>query len=505
MRFLSCAVVSVMTVLWFASPALAVSVTIFEESIAGDADGSHPGVTTVGLTDGSNVIVGSLASPAVDDYFRVPVGGGTATITDMTLTVDGDGSSGVTSVYVLFFDSEGNFVGQTSPPVFGVPFSDQSLFSGTGFGPSTPGFSEWANNQTEFFFQISSAGQSGMANNNYSLTIESTLVLGPIFEESIAGDADGSHPGVTTVGLTDGSNVIVGSLASPAVDDYFRVPVGGGTATITDMTLTVDGDGSSGVTSVYVLFFDSEGNFVGQTSPPVFGVPFSDQSLFSGTGFGPSTPGFSEWANNQTEFFFQISSAGQSGMANNNYSLAIDSTVDSDGDGVGDSTDAFPVNPNESVDTDGDGTGDNGDPCPIDPNDDSDGDGSCDSADAFPLDPSETADTDGDGTGDNADAFPFDASEETDTDGDGIGNNADTDDDSDGISDAIEIAIGFDPIKSDSNDNGTADGDALVARLQNCADEVVPILTPPGSSVLIGLLLGFGAARLHARRGRRAH
>ena len=326
-----------------------------------------------------------------------------------------------------------------------------------------------------------------------------------IFEESIAGDADGSHPGVTTAGLTDGSNVIVGSLASPAVDDYFRVPVGGGTATITDMTLTVDGDGSSGVTSVYVLFFDSEGNFVGQTSPPLFGVPFSDQSLFSGTGFGPSTPGFSEWANNQTEFFFQISSAGQSGMANNNYSLAIDSTVDSDGDGVGDSTDAFPVNPNESVDTDGDGTGDNGDPCPIDPNDDSDGDGSCDSADAFPLDPSETADTDGDGTGDNADAFPFDASEETDTDGDGIGNNADTDDDSDGISDAIEIAIGFDPIKSDSNDNGTADGDALVARLQNCADEVVPILTPPGSSVLIGLLLGFGAARLHARRGRRAH
>ena len=180
---------------------------------------------------------------------------------------------------------------------------------------------------------------------------------------------------------------------------------------------------------------------MGQTSPPLFGVPFSDQSLFSGTGFGPSTPGFSEWANNQTEFFFQISAAGQSGMANNNYSLTIDSTVviDGDGDGVGDSSDAFPADPNESVDTDGDGTGDN----------------------------------------------------------------ADTDDDGDGISDAIEIAIGFDPIKTDSNDNGTADGDDLVALLQNCANAVVPALTPPGSGVLVGLLLGFGAARLHARRGRR--
>ena len=47
---------------------------------------------------------------------------------------------------------------------------------------------------------------------------------------------------------------------------------------------------------------------------------------------------------------------------------AIPITVDSDGDGVPNDTDAFPEDPNESVDTDGDGFGDNSDPDPNDPN-----------------------------------------------------------------------------------------------------------------------------------------
>jgi len=60
--------------------------------------------------------------------------------------------------------------------------------------------------------------------------------------------------------------------------------------------------------------------------------------------------------------------------------------VDSDGDGVPDTEDAFPNDPTESADSDGDGVGDN--------------------ADAFPNDPTESADSDGDGVGDNTDAFP---------------------------------------------------------------------------------------------------
>jgi len=73
-----------------------------------------------------------------------------------------------------------------------------------------------------------------------------------------------------------------------------------------------------------------------------------------------------------------------------------DSDDDADGDGVPDSEDAFPADPNESVDTDGDGLGNNTD-------EDDDGDGYTDSTDRFPLDPSEWLDSDGDGVGDNAD------------------------------------------------------------------------------------------------------
>ena len=79
--------------------------------------------------------------------------------------------------------------------------------------------------------------------------------------------------------------------------------------------------------------------------------------------------------------------------------------IDSDGDGVPDTEDEFPDDPDEDTDTDGDGVGDN--------------------SDAFPDDANETADTDGDGTGDNSDAFPNDPAEDTDTDGDGVGDNSD--------------------------------------------------------------------------------
>lgn len=56
---------------------------------------------------------------------------------------------------------------------------------------------------------------------------------------------------------------------------------------------------------------------------------------------------------------------------------------------------------------------------------DSDGDGVSDSQDAYPNDASESADSDGDGVGDNADAFADDANETTDGDGDAVGDNGD--------------------------------------------------------------------------------
>jgi len=79
--------------------------------------------------------------------------------------------------------------------------------------------------------------------------------------------------------------------------------------------------------------------------------------------------------------------------------------IDTDGDGIEDTRDEFPKNPNEWSDLDGDGVGDN--------------------SDAFPNDENEWIDTDGDKTGDNSDVFPNNSDEWSDTDDDGVGDNSD--------------------------------------------------------------------------------
>ena len=165
---------------------------------------------------------------------------------------------------------------------------------------------------------------------------------------------------------------------------------------------------------------------------------------------------------------------------------------DSDGDGYDDGADAFPTDPLEWFDTDGNGVGNNTDAdddndgysdadevsCGSDPLDDSivpadfdadsipncidtddDNDGFIDSEDDLPLNTQEWIDTDGDTIGDNADpdddndsfldendAFPLDSFEWLDTDKDGIGNNTDTDDDGDDYYDDDEIECGSNPL-----------------------------------------------------------
>jgi hypothetical protein len=146
---------------------------------------------------------------------------------------------------------------------------------------------------------------------------------------------------------------------------------------------------------------------------------------------------------------------------------------DTDGDGVIDSEDAFPEDPNESSDNDGDGTGDNVDfdndndmwnntdelDCMTDPMDatsvptDYDGDWICDLLDM---------DDDNDGYSDGVDAFPMNATEWADNDGDRIGDNTDLDDDNDGFEDTIEIACLSNPldltsIPTDLDLDGTCD------------------------------------------------
>ena len=91
---------------------------------------------------------------------------------------------------------------------------------------------------------------------------------------------------------------------------------------------------------------------------------------------------------------------------------------DDDGDGIADSSDAYPlVSLGNLTDTDSDGR----------PND-------CDTA-CQALGMTADADDDNDGVEDALDDLPLDNTETVDTDSDGIGNNADTDDDNDGVAD----------------------------------------------------------------------
>ena len=81
-----------------------------------------------------------------------------------------------------------------------------------------------------------------------------------------------------------------------------------------------------------------------------------------------------------TALKFESLTSGSCGPALDNVSVTL---VDSDGDGVGDNSDAFPNDATETLDSDGDGIGDNADP-------DDDNDGVPDVSDVFPLDPSES-------------------------------------------------------------------------------------------------------------------
>lgn len=149
---------------------------------------------------------------------------------------------------------------------------------------------------------------------------------------------------------------------------------------------------------------------------------------------------------------------------------AISIGLDSDGDGIVDSLDAFPNDSTETADSDGDGLGDNlelqllTDPHNSDSDNDSiidsvevalgtnplsndsDGDGIPDDQELNLGQNPSSDDTDGDGVSDSEDAFPANPSEWLDSDGDGVGNNADLDDDNDGMPDAWEVANQLDPL-----------------------------------------------------------
>jgi hypothetical protein len=148
------------------------------------------------------------------------------------------------------------------------------------------------------------------------------------------------------------------------------------------------------------------------------------------------------------------------------------SNPDTDGDGVSDNDDAFPLDPTESVDSDGDGVGDNSDAFPLNSTEsvDSDGDGVGDNSDAFPLNSTESVDSDGDGVGDNSDAFPLNPTESVDSDGDGVGDNADLIDSS--ILTPTVIIQGMDSgVVNTVNSSGISLADLILYADFNCSED----------------------------------
>ena len=163
-------------------------------------------------------------------------------------------------------------------------------------------------------------------------------------------------------------------------------------------------------------------------------------------------------------------------------------TLDSDGDGVGDNSDAFPNNASETMDTDGDGIGDNSDAFPDDASEtlDSDGDGVGDNSDAFPDDATEIQDSDGDGVGDNSDAFPNNASETMDTDGDGIGDNSDAfpDDASETLdSDGDGVGDNSDAFPNNASETMDTDGDGIGDNSDAFPDDATEVQDSDGDGV----------------------
>jgi hypothetical protein len=156
--------------------------------------------------------------------------------------------------------------------------------------------------------------------------------------------------------------------------------------------------------------------------------------------------------------------------------------ADSDGDGIPDSEDICPADPDNDADSDGI-CGDI-DICPIDPDNDVDADGICGDIDICPADPDN--DVDFDGICGDIDICPADPDNDVDSDGicgdiDICPADPDNDADSDGICGDVDVCPA-DPLNDADEDN-------------ICDSEDICLGDPTNSCIsIVGLVFGNGAA-----------
>jgi hypothetical protein len=197
------------------------------------------------------------------------------------------------------------------------------------------------------------------------------------------------------------------------------------------------------------------GYYGGETERWYYDGAYTIMTLQDGSGFFNSPPGEWYWETYSQQAYailYLLRSVGGG-------------CVDTDEDGICDSEDNCPNEPNPGdpqPNADGDDQGDACDACPNDADNDADDDGVCGDVDNCPdAGNAGQADADGDGLGDACDACGNDAA--NDADGDGVCGNVDncptdanadqTDTDGDGIGDACDVAC------TDTDGDGVCDDD----------------------------------------------